>query len=121
MPALRQARSSERSNVPIYVVEDDADIARLVKHQLELNSYRIFATATSVLQEAALDLPWLFLLDMMLPGTNGFKLCGQIRRHPLLAKIPIIFMTAKAGKLDRLRGLDLAPTITSPNPSARGS
>ena len=93
----------------VYVVEDDADIARLVQHQLELNSYhaRVFATGASVLQEAVRDMPRLFLLDIMLPGTNGFELCGQIRRHPLLTKIPVIFMTAKTGEVDRIRGLDL--------------
>jgi DNA-binding response OmpR family regulator len=109
MPAPRQPTPSERSNALVYVVEDDADIARLVQHQLELNSYRarVFATGASVLQEAVRDMPRLFLLDIMLPGTNGFELCGQIRRHPLLTKIPVIFMTAKTGEVDRIRGLDL--------------
>jgi DNA-binding response OmpR family regulator len=109
MPAPRQATPSESSNVLIYLVEDDSDIARLVQHHLELNSYRtrVFASGASVLQEAVRDLPRLFLLDIMLPGTNGFELCRQIRRHPLLAKIPLIFMTAKAGEVDRIRGLDL--------------
>lgn len=109
MPAPRPATPSERSNALIYLVEDDADIARLVQHHLELNSYRtrVFATGASVLQEAMRDVPWLFLLDIMLPGENGFELCGQIRRHPLLAKIPVIFMTAKTGEVDRIRGLDL--------------
>jgi two-component system phosphate regulon response regulator PhoB len=109
MPAPQQTTSSEHSNVLIYVVEDDADIARLVQHQLELNSYctRVFATGASVVQEAARDLPRLLILDIMLPGMDGFELCWQIRRHPLLAKVPVIFMTAKTAEVDRVRGLDL--------------
>ena len=109
MPAPRQTTPSERSNVLIYVVEDDADIARLLQHQLELNSYRtrVFATGSSVVQEATRDLPRLFILDVMLPGIDGFELCWQIRRHTLLSKIPVIFMTAKTAEVDRVRGLDM--------------
>src|SRR5690348_13459241 len=109
MPAPRQTTPSERSNVLIYVVEDDADIARLVQHQLELNSYRtrVFATGASVVQEAMRDLPRLFILDIMLPGTDGFELCWQIRRHSLLARTPVMFMTAKTAEVDRVRGLDM--------------
>lgn len=109
MPASRQTRCNELSGVLIYVVEDDADIARLLRHHLELSGHRprVFGSAVGVLQEAARDLPRLFLLDIMLPGIDGLELCRQIRHHSLLARIPVIFMTAKTAEGDRVRGLDL--------------
>jgi two-component system phosphate regulon response regulator PhoB len=55
---------------PIFVVEDDADIARLVRHQLEAAGFpvRTFAQSTGVLSDAEKDPPVLFLLDIMLPA-----------------------------------------------------
>src|SRR5438132_14190717 len=43
----------------------------------------------------------------MLPGTDGFDLCRQIRQIELLAKIPIIFLTARTSEADRVKGLEL--------------
>jgi DNA-binding response OmpR family regulator len=109
MPAPQPTAPHEPGNVLVYVVEDDPDIARLVRHQLELNSFRarVFSSGASVLQDAARELPRLFVLDIMLPGADGLELCRQIRRHSLLAGTPVIFMTAKTGEADRVRGLDL--------------
>lgn len=109
MPVARTAVPVEPGSALLYVVEDDADIARLVQHQLNLHGYRarVFASGAGVLQEALRDLPRLFLLDIMLPGMDGLELCRHIRRHCLLAGTPIIFMTAKTGEADRVRGLDL--------------
>lgn len=109
MPAPRPTAPNEPGSVLVYIVEDDADIARLVRHQLELNGYRarVFSSGTGVLQEAGRDLPRLFLLDIMLPGTDGLELCRQIRRHSRFTRTPVIFMTAKTAEADRVRGLDL--------------
>jgi DNA-binding response OmpR family regulator len=109
MPAPRQTAPHEPGNVLVYVVEDDADIARLVQHQLELNRYkaRVFSSGSFMLQDATRELPHLFVLDIMLPGADGLELCRQIRRHPLLGGTPVIFMTAKTTEADRVRGLDL--------------
>lgn len=109
MPAPRQTASNEPGKGLVYLVEDDADIARLVQHQLELNGYktRVAARGPSVLQDATREIPQLFVLDIMLPGMDGMELCRQIRRHPLLAAVPVIFMTARTSEADRVRGLDL--------------
>ena len=93
----------------IFVVEDEEDIARLIGHNLEAAGYHvhIFLNGSIVLAQAMKESPSLFLLDVMLPGTNGFDLCRQIRSTDTLAKIPIIFLTAKADEVDRVRGLEL--------------
>jgi len=93
----------------IFVVEDDADISRLIQHNLLFAGYdvRVFASGFSVISEAQRERPSLFMLDVMLPGANGFDLCRQIRQDEGLSATPIIFLTAKASEADRVRGLEL--------------
>jgi DNA-binding response OmpR family regulator len=93
----------------IFVVEDDEDIARLVSHNLQAAGYEVqsFVSAASVLSEAVRELPALFLLDVMLPGTDGFELCRHIRQTPVLSATPVIFLTAKTSEADRIKGLEL--------------
>ena len=93
----------------IFVVEDDEDIARLVSHNLQAAGFEVqsFVSGHSVLTEAMREMPALFLLDVMLPGTDGFELCRHIRQTPALSAIPIIFLTAKTAEADRVKGLEL--------------
>ena len=93
----------------IFVVEDDEDIARLISHNLQAAGFEVqsFVSGASVLTEAARELPSLILLDIMLPGTDGFELCRQIRQTPALSTVPIIFLTAKTSEADRVKGLEL--------------
>jgi len=102
----------------IFLVEDDADISRLVRHHLEAAGYtvRAFPTVGTVLNEAEKDRPSLFLLDIMVPGGDGLDLCRRIRQMPVLGMTPVIFLTAKSGESDRVLGLDLGADdyITKP-------
>jgi len=102
----------------IIVLEDDADIAKLVQHHLQLADFlvRVCGTGDQVLPLARKHAPSLFLLDIMVPGESGLEVCRQIRRSPDLARVPIIFLTARAGEEDRVRGLDLGADdyITKP-------
>jgi two-component system phosphate regulon response regulator PhoB len=93
----------------IFVVEDDSDIARLIRHQLEAVGFGVhsFATASGVLGEAEKERPSLFLLDIMIPGGDGLELCRRIRQTSGLSSIPIIFVTAKTSEADRVVGLEL--------------
>ena len=93
----------------IFVVEDEEDIARLISHNLQAAGFEVqsFVSGASVLSEALRDQPALFLLDVMLPGTDGFELCRHIRQTPALSATPIIFLTAKTSESDRVKGLEL--------------
>jgi DNA-binding response OmpR family regulator len=93
----------------IFVVEDDEDIARLIRHNLLAAGYDVqaFISGNPALTQALAEQPSLFLLDVMLPGGDGFDLCRQIRQHERLAKIPVIFLTAKSDEADRVKGLEL--------------
>ena len=102
----------------IFLVEDDTDISRLVRHHLESAGYgvRSFPSAAGVITEAERDHPSLFLLDIMVPGGDGLDLCRRIRRMPILGMTPVIFLTAKTTESDRVLGLDLGADdyITKP-------
>lgn len=102
----------------IFAVEDDADIARLVRQQLEGAGYavRTFATTAGVITEAEKQLPSLFLLDIMVPGGDGLELCRRIRQTTTLAMTPVIFLTAKVSESDRVIGLELGADDYIPKP-----
>ena len=93
----------------IFIVEDDEDIARLIRHNLLAAGYEVqaFLSGAAVVPSALREPPSLFLLDVMLPGTDGFDLCRQIRQNEKLARTPIIFLTAKSDESDRVKGLEL--------------
>jgi two-component system phosphate regulon response regulator PhoB len=93
----------------IFVVEDDGDIARLISHNLQAAGFDVqsFVSGGSVVSEALREMPSLVLLDVMLPGADGFELCRQIRQTPTLSSTPIIFLTAKTAEADRVKGLEM--------------
>lgn len=102
----------------IFVLEDDADIARLMQHNLQAAGFdvRLFSTPTNLIPEAERKTPSLFLLDIMVPGGDGLDVCRRLRNHNGLSTVPIIFATARAGENDRVLGLELGADdyITKP-------
>jgi DNA-binding response OmpR family regulator len=92
----------------VFVVEDEADIASLIKFNLESAGYTVkrFDRAEPALLHAMTSPPALFLLDIMLPGVDGLELCKRVRGTESLARVPIIFVSAKISEEDRLMGFD---------------
>ena len=94
----------------IVVIEDDADLFRLLKYNLEKAGFRVAGLQTSegAIEFCARERPDLILLDILLPGgSDGLDICKAIRKNNLLANVPIIFLTGKAGETDRLVGLEI--------------
>jgi DNA-binding response OmpR family regulator len=102
----------------VFVVEDDADVARLIGHHLRRAGFAVqsFDSGESVLSQALRQRPALFLLDIMLPGVDGFELCRQIRQTDPLSATPIVFLTAKTSESEKVTGLELGADdyITKP-------
>ncbi|MCL4113962.1 UNVERIFIED_CONTAM: hypothetical protein GTU68_035265 [Idotea baltica] len=91
----------------ILLVEDEKSLLETIQLNLELEGYEVIAVedgkkAVQTYHSQHFDL---ILLDVMLPGVDGFKICEQIRLTD--TKTPIIFLTAKDATQDRLQGLRL--------------
>jgi DNA-binding response OmpR family regulator len=93
----------------VIVLEDDSDIANLITLHLQQAGFlvKVSANGDAVLSLARHQVPVLFLLDIMVLGSSGFEVCRRIRESRDLAKIPIIFLTAKTTEEDRVKGLEL--------------
>ena len=93
----------------IFVVDDEEDILELVDFILTKENYRVqkFTSGEELLKAIKADKPDLLLLDLMLPGIDGFDICKIIKNHEKLSDIPIIMLTAKGDEVDVVSGLEL--------------
>lgn len=93
----------------VLVVEDDADIRELLRFNLEREGFSVLEAEDGPggLALARQKLPCLILLDVMLPGLDGFEVCRQLRAQAETANIPILMLTARGEELDRVVGLTL--------------
>jgi DNA-binding response OmpR family regulator len=89
----------------VLVVEDDATLRLGLQKALRSAGFAVTVAPTGPegLEAALSSRPDLVLLDVMLPGMNGFEICEELRRHD--ADLPIIMLTAKGEEHDRVRGL----------------
>jgi len=92
----------------ILIVDDEQDILDLLRFNLENEGYET-VTASDGLQalELAKNHPDLIILDVMLPGKDGWEVMRELRQSPLTQKIPVIFLTAKSSEIDEVVGLEL--------------
>ena len=82
----------------VLVVEDDVDILQLVAHNLKAADFDVLTAQDGyeALSVAKNLLPQLVILDIMLPGLDGFEVCKELKRSPATQNIPILMLTAKA-------------------------
>ncbi len=90
----------------ILIVEDDQNIASLERDYLEANGYQVDVETNGLkgMDKALQGTYDLILLDVMLPGTDGFEICRQVRKEK---DIPVLFVTAKKEEIDKIRGLGI--------------
>ncbi len=102
----------------ILVIEDDLDVANLLRVYLRSQGYQVSiarnsATALQIIRQA---LPDIILLDIMLPDRDGYWIFGHLKKNPRTKHIPIVFVTQKDDRQDKLFGLELGAVdyITKP-------
>lgn len=94
----------------VLVVDDEIDLANLIKHALERAKDAVVEIATSgdaALESVRAQPPDLVILDLNLPVIDGNDVCRRIRARPATATLPIIMLTARTSETDRVSGLDL--------------
>jgi len=97
-------------SVHVFVVEDDPDIAQLVRRHLERSGEyqaHVFGSGAEFLAACESHVPELVILDLNLPDTDGLTLCRELRSWEATRTVPILMLTARAGESDRVAGLDL--------------
>ncbi|MBS0649348.1 MAG: response regulator transcription factor [Verrucomicrobia bacterium] len=93
----------------ILLIEDEEDIAALIKLQAELSGYKMHVEVDGLNGYRAIERekPDLVILDIMLPGQNGFDICRKMKSNPELKNIPVIVLSAKGDEIDVILGLEL--------------
>jgi len=93
----------------ILIVEDEPDVAEMIRYNLEKETYRtvIAYSGTDALQAAEAREPDLVLLDIMLPDLSGWEICRALRDSTKNHSIPILMLTALSSEEARIKGLSL--------------
>lgn len=92
----------------ILIVDDEEDLLELVEYTLTRAKFGCTraVSGTEGLRLAETLLPDLVLLDLMLPGLDGYEVCAKLKHDPRTQTIPIVMLTAKSGESDIVRGLE---------------
>ena len=93
----------------VLIVDDDPGILRAIRHIVEKEGYEVVSATNGMtgLRMAKEENPDLLLLDVMLPGIDGFEICSRLRSDPQTAELPIIMLSAKGQEADRTAGLNV--------------
>ncbi len=102
----------------ILVVEDDTDISNMLRIYFSSQGYEVVVTARGgeAMERCRAQLPHVIVLDIMLPDIDGYEVCSRLRTNLRTSHIPIIFLTQKDERSDKIAGLELGADdyITKP-------
>jgi PleD family two-component response regulator len=106
--ALTPIQSAPGARYSVLVVDDDRNMRTVIRASLELAGFGVVTAndAPAALEALARDIPDLVMLDVMLPGMDGYELCRRIRRHPTCAHVPIMMLTARGETEDAVTGFE---------------
>lgn len=92
----------------VLIVEDEVDIADLIKFNLQRAGYEVLQAHDGIsgVEAAIRERPDVMILDLMLPGRDGYSVFREIRRDARSSHIPVIMLTARAQTEDRIQGLE---------------
>ena len=106
------------ANEKILVVDDEEHIAELISYNLTSNGYKVVIANNGIdaIKLAIEEKPNLILLDLMIPGKDGYDVCKDVRSNSEIRNTPIIMLTAKSEEVDKILGLELGADdyITKP-------
>ena len=93
----------------IVIVDDEIDILEILKINIERNNCKAhcFQDGESAISHILKNIPDLIILDLMLPGIDGFDICRLLKNKDLTRNIPILILSAKGEESDIIKGLEL--------------
>ena len=112
-------RISEKRNRPtVLIVDDEPHVVDLVALSLISSQYNIIKTYSGLdaLEKVYAETPDIIILDLMMPGINGYEVCRRLKENALTQHIPIIILSAKGQLADKLQGMRIGADdyITKP-------
>jgi DNA-binding response OmpR family regulator len=104
----------------ILVIEDDPATSRLVDYSLRHDGFDVIRAANGLegIRKARTEAPDLVILDVMLPGMDGFEICHRLRADAATARLPILMFSAKAQEIDKDTGLKVGADEYLTKPAA---
>jgi DNA-binding response OmpR family regulator len=104
----------------ILVIEDDPATTRLVDYSLRHEGYQVITAFNGLdgIRKAIKETPDLVILDVMLPGMDGFEICHRLRENPATEHLLILMFSAKAQETDKNTGLKVGADDYLPKPAA---
>ena len=93
----------------VLIIEDEPSLQEILTYNLESRGYQVlvFDEGTEGLEGVRKHVPDIVLLDIMLPGMDGFEVCRHIRSDPLIKHLPVLMMTARGEEIDQLVGFQM--------------
>jgi len=90
----------------VLIVEDNPSVLRATSYILEKEGYEVLTAQNGLegLKKAKENSPDLLILDVMLPGIDGFEICHRLRGEPQTANLPIVMFSAKGQESDKAMG-----------------
>lgn len=80
----------------VMIVDDEQDVVETTKIRLEADGYQVSSTmGTQSVQDILKSKPDLILLDVMMPGVDGFAVIRELKRNPTVAKVPVVVFSGK--------------------------
>ena len=104
----------------ILVIEDDPATSRLVDYSLRHEGFQVITAFNGLegIRKATQEAPDLVILDVMLPGMDGFEICHRLREQPATANLLILMFSAKAQEIDKNTGLKVGADDYLSKPAA---
>jgi two-component system, OmpR family, alkaline phosphatase synthesis response regulator PhoP len=104
----------------VLIIEDDPATTRLVDYSLRHHGYQVITAANGLegIRKAKSEAPDLVILDVMLPGMDGFEICHRLRTEPATSKIKILMFSAKTQDADRETGMKMGADDYLTKPAA---
>jgi len=100
---------ADRARKKILVVDDEQDLCQLLTLRLQDDGYDVVLAVNGLeaIEKVVTELPDLMILDLSLPGCDGFEVCKQVKKDERTAKIPIVMLTARNTVTDEVLGLEI--------------
>ncbi len=107
-PLTQDGQSANNNSPQIMIIDDSPEILKLLKDILDYHGYRVlpFSSGEAALKSLTIELPDMILLDVKMPGLDGYEVCNRIKSNDLTSKVPVIFISGHNDVADKIKGFN---------------